>query len=286
MDWVHEFVPGNTRASCSICGCPRRFPDNLTYCVDGLFRCEKCMEVTAQERDAEIQAYRSSYRENDGSIGLKPQAETSSFLSDARSARDQLIPDWTPTTEFYDDFSTLPGAVGSSWSLVLTGTASVSALSGGGCRFDAGTGMCKASRSALALPLPQSGNFYMRIAFSSPDTDAPVAASPVQSFFFGGRDSVSQAILVGGVRNSLSRRTYVAMNLGNTFASARSTRSLSTDEHIGELWWKGDGGVFCRYDGQQVARFTHTDSQNYTAFIGHENNASYRLDVTECVFMV
>jgi hypothetical protein len=71
MDWRPEFIPGNTRAACSICGCSRRFPDNLTFCADQLYRCERCMEVTPLERDQKVQAYRQHSEEPDSTgMGL------------------------------------------------------------------------------------------------------------------------------------------------------------------------------------------------------------------------
>lgn len=54
-EWTQDFVEGNTRMACSICGIPYRFPSELRRSADGLFRCLRtCWETTILERDRKI----------------------------------------------------------------------------------------------------------------------------------------------------------------------------------------------------------------------------------------
>lgn len=246
MDWVHEYVPGQVRASCSVCGCSRRFPDNLTYCVDKLFRCERCMETTALELDQRIQSYRMQPDDPDVSIGLIPQADVAStFLADSIEARSLAIPGWTPSTTLSDDFSTLPGAVGSSWSTALTGTGAITALTGGGARFSAGTGSAIAYVPTMSVPLPSAGRFYARFRFA--------AATPGGNVRLGASSTVagSPSGTAHSVLPVLTTFINIWPNIGNSvyFTNPRVYIESSTTWHVAEMWWKGDGYVRFLFDG-------------------------------------
>lgn len=51
-NWNHDFIDGNTRAACSKCGVPYRWPDELVKLDDGFFYCKRrCLEQTVRTRD-------------------------------------------------------------------------------------------------------------------------------------------------------------------------------------------------------------------------------------------
>lgn len=250
MDWVHEYVPGQVRASCSICGCSRRFPDNLTYCVDKLFRCERCMETTAMELDQRIQAYRMQPDEPDTRVGLMPQADTpSTFLADAIESRSAVLPGWTPSTTFYDDFTVIGGGAGSSWTAVAVNGATISQPTAGVTRFTSGlinTGGCYVQLQSFAVPLPAAGRFYCRVRFKTPTigTDTSVVAMGVAV------DGTILQRLSVGFRGTVAAGTafyqLVSQGIKNATSDVPSDGSLY---HVGEMWWNGNGYVYGSVDG-------------------------------------
>ena len=72
-EWVHDFVDGNTRMVCSICGVSYRFPSELRRSADGLFRCLRtCWETTILERDRKIAASHGQREAPPVKFGLPP----------------------------------------------------------------------------------------------------------------------------------------------------------------------------------------------------------------------
>lgn len=248
MDWVHEYVPGQVRASCSVCGCSRRFPDNLTYCIDKLFRCERCIEITALERDMQIQSYRQQPDELESSlsVGLQPQGDTpSTFLADAIEARAAALPGWTPSNTLSDTFTTLPGDVGSSWTTSLAGTATITARSGGGARLNAPTGSATAYVSSMIVPLPTAGRFYSRFVFGVTSL-AGASALGVVSSVAGAPSGNRNYVLT--LANSPSFSTLIGGTIYATPSPRTYIESLSTI-HVGEIWWRTDGYIRIVIDG-------------------------------------
>lgn len=60
--WVQDFEDGQTRAVCSKCGVPYRYPRELKRQDDGFFYCPRCLEQTVKTRDR-IQAESRRRRE-------------------------------------------------------------------------------------------------------------------------------------------------------------------------------------------------------------------------------
>lgn len=275
MDWVHEFVPGNTRAACSICGCSRRFPENLTYCVDKLFRCEKCMEITAMERDQQIAAYRSRAEELDTGIGILPGAEVpTSFLADAAEYRNAVLPGWTPSTTFYDDFTIVPGGVGSSWTVVTSGTATVSQPSANVARFDSPTGFVFANNLSMSVPNPTSGRFFCACR---------------------AKISIATGTGIAGAGAATSTPSFAAQtglnSTGATYYSLASTGSTRTDTEWDSsqyvtfrLWWNIGGAAFGSTDDSPFVSRSIPDAAR-TPYIT-ARNAAARMDVTHYVAYV
>ncbi len=286
MDWVHEYVPGQVRASCSICGCSRRFPDNLTYCIDKLFRCERCMETTAMELDMQIRSYRMQPDEVSQSVGLTPQGELpSTFLADAAERRALAIPGWTPTTQFYDDFTVVPGGVGSSWSVSLSAGSTITAPSVGVARFSG-----KASPHAIAwapsisVPSPGVGRFYSSVSFTV--VSGYVAA---QSGLRVGAATISGGVpvgfqVVGGIAFAVPR--FVPFGLGPTRRGGESTRQIDTEAHTAELWWS-DGYFRYSLDGEIPvsvgAAANHIPTASPYMLVGNLAGAAFVVDITDYV---
>ncbi len=71
-----DFVDGEVLAACSVCGRRRRFPSQLAYCPDRLYRCmDACMEVSAFEYDLALSNYRKRRPEPDVAVGIPSQFE-------------------------------------------------------------------------------------------------------------------------------------------------------------------------------------------------------------------
>lgn len=252
MDWVHEYVPGQVRASCSVCGCSRRFPDNLTYCIDKLFRCERCMEITALERDMQIQSYRQQPDELESSlsVGLQPQGDTpSTFLVDAAEGRAAVLPGWTPSSTFYDDFTVVGGGVGSSWTAVAVSGAVISQPEEGVTRFAPGTdlnGGCDIQLLSFSVPLPSAGRFYCRARFRT--TSIGAVTTPV-AIGVGTATVVSQRLSIGFRGNSAAGNAYYQLVSQAVRHATSEVPSDTTTYHIGEIWWNGNGYVYGSVDG-------------------------------------
>ncbi len=275
MDWVHEYVPGQVRASCSICGCSRRFPDNLTYCVDKLFRCERCMETTAMELDQRIQAYRMQPDEPDSRVGLTPFDDIpSTFLADAADYRSAVLPGWTPTTTFYDDFTVVPGGVGSSWTVATSGTGTVTQPAANVARFDqpGPTGNAAAYVASVSVPDPTVGRFFMacraKITTSLPNGLARVGCA-----------TTSGASLAAAGINAFGATHYSVSSIGR----ADTTRELDASRYVTlRVWWKTGGSVFGSIDDSDIVSTRTAFSAARLPYITAQNNAG-RLDVTNYV---
>src|SRR5688572_26144129 len=108
-NWRPDYVDGQTRASCSICGVPRRFPDDLSYCSDKLFRCELCMETPTIETDRVLAAFRTQPDEFMRPVGVAAAQDASpSLLAIAAARVETLFAGWTPTYTRNDTFDSVP----------------------------------------------------------------------------------------------------------------------------------------------------------------------------------
>jgi len=278
-----DFLDGAVPMRCSICGRRRKFPDEIEQSDDKLFRClDACSERTALSVDQERAAFRPPPEMNPPALGLGKITPT--FLQESQALQAIRIPGWTPTTTFYDDFTILPGDVGSSWTTGLTGTASVSAT-GGVARLTPGTGHAWIWAPSVVIPDPTGGQFYCRVLFSSPDTATPMDSSPTQDLNIG-----AQHLIVGapgganifvGARNSISPTRYYLRG-----ASFLSSVYASADQHFVEMWWNGDGSIWASIDSEPPFMSTRGDAQGYVPFVGNIVNAGYRLDLYDAVFMV
>ena len=78
-----DFVNGEVLSACSVCGRRRRFPSEIAYCPDRLYRClESCMELSAFEYDQQLAAYRKRRPEPDIAVGVASQFEPSAVSDD------------------------------------------------------------------------------------------------------------------------------------------------------------------------------------------------------------
>lgn len=249
MDWRPEFVDGNVRASCSICGCSRRAPDNLTLCSDKRWRCERCMEVSEYEVNQRLAGWRKRKPQPDTGFGLSPWDEVpQTFLAAAQSRQAQLIPGWTPASTFQDTFDVVPGGGGSLWTVTLIGAGAVSQPSAGVARFTSGTtvtGEARATVASVTVPAPGAGRFYCACSFKTVVIGANTTSM-----------SVGTGIAAGTTRNVIGLRGVAAA--GTAFyqlvaqAIGQSNSLVETDAttfHLGEVWWNSTGPVFGSVDG-------------------------------------
>lgn len=286
MDWALRFDPGQVRAACSICGCSRRFPDNLTYCVDKLFRCERCMEITALERDMQIQSYRMQPDEPEVSIGLTPQANIpSTFLADAIEYRNAVLPGWTPTNEFQDDFTIIPGGVGSSWAVVASGTgAAVSQPEAGVARFDSGSGsvsFARATRFGFAVPAPGTGFFFCAARFRTP----VISATGTAVVGVGDAGTVQRNFV--GLRGvSTSPSGYYQLVAQALEHDVSQSPTDTSGWHFGVMWWKSGSRAMGAIDGTSQLNVRSAGTNGRSPFLlAATSSAAERivLDVTDWV---
>jgi hypothetical protein len=237
VDWVSHYVEGNTRASCDICGCARRFPDNLTYCADKRYRCERCVKgKTVLEWDQEIAAARQRREAPDPPIGITPAWENPKpFATIAAERRAALIPGWTPENTLVDTFDTVPG----DWSTfgtvteVESGVAQVSATGSWSAQYRG------AWPSAAGVDNPGEGNFYMLSRFrlaTTPNADTFMGVG-VSAIVVGSPDGLPVTIGVDGPRNT----TFFRISQQSSAVGVTTNVEIDDAWHYGELWWKGDG---------------------------------------------
>lgn len=241
-DWRHDFVDGETRMACSICGSSRRFPSEITYCVDKLFRCnDKCMERTTFEIDQDIAASRRRRVEPDTSIGNPASWEaTQTFSAIAVERRAQLIPGWTPTTTFHDTFDVLVGGGGSNWTTSITAPGAVSMPSTGIAKMDSVStaGVAQAWTTAVTVPRPNLGKFYMLAKFA---VGTVVATSDLRVGVVEIIASVPQGRCeFVGARGSNSKGFYVAP-AAVVAGAVVSLTEIDAAYHYAELWFNGNG---------------------------------------------
>jgi hypothetical protein len=254
VDWVPEFVDGNVRASCSICGCSRRAPDNLTLCPDKRWRCtDRCIEVSEFEINKILAASRKRKPQPDTGFGLGPWDEVApTFLQAAQSRVAQLIPGWTPASTFQDDFTILPGAGGSAWSVQTLFGGLLTAPSTGVARLNAPAASSQANiwNPAVTVPQPSAGRFYAAVSFK---LSAVPAASPI---CIGRPNAVctlsaslpTSVFLSAGLRTSLSSLRHVLAYITSPFAL--SSVEMDTGQHLAEMWWLSTGRAWGAIDGE------------------------------------
>jgi hypothetical protein len=241
-----DYLPGSVPMACSICGRRRKFPDEIEKSDDGRFRClDACSERTVLSVDKERAAFRPQPEQPPPLFGSPVPART--FLQDSQALQQLRIPGWTPTTTFYDDFTIVPGGVGSSWSVATTGTGTVTAPSSGVARFTAGTGSAQSWAPSVSVPQATSGRFYCRARFAFPFT-AEGAVSGLASFGATGVAGTPSGFATRlGIRSVVSTSRYVLISL----ASAVSAMYIDANEHIAELWWTGNGRAYACVDSSE-----------------------------------
>jgi hypothetical protein len=295
VDWVPEFVDGNVRASCSICGCSRRAPDNLTLCPDKRWRCtDRCIEVSEFEINKILAASRKRKPQPDAGFGLGPWDEVvPTFLQAAQARVAQLFPTWTPTTTFQDAFDIVPGGGGSPWTTTVTGTgAAISLVSAGVARFISGTsatGQSFGFATALTIPNPGAGRFYSAFSFRTPVFGTATNTTVIGS---GRADATARNAI--GVRGQSAVGTayyqLVAQGIGQSISYVETD---ATNFHLGEMWWGITGSnfgaaVFGSVDGGPYLAIQSTGIITRRPLVGVINNdlvavVSSTLDVTDYV---
>lgn len=241
-----DFVPGATYLTCTICGRRRKFPDELTVGEDRKFRCrDACDEKTILSIDREIAASHYKREAPPLGIGFASQFENEETFLEKVAHRLQIVhPGWTPTTTFHDDFTIVPGGVGSSWTNTLSGTAAITAPSVGVARFAPGTGTALSAVTSVTVPNVTAGKFYSAASFR-------FASASISSLAgFGVRGTSGVRIALGHVLSSNAVFFVVAHN-PPLITSALSVE-IDQGEHFGEMWWNGDGVVRTAIDGAPV----------------------------------
>ena len=206
------------------------------------------MEITAMERDQQIAAYRARAEELDTGIGILPSAEVpTSFLADAIEARAAVLPGWTPSATFYDDFTVVGGGVGSSWTQQLVGTGAISQPAARVTRLTSGTsGGARIQLVSFPVPLPNAGSFYCRARFSTPVIGD---VSPILAIGVGTTPGNSQRLSLG-FRGTVDAGASFYQLVSQSVAHVRSpVESDTTLYHTSELWWNGNGNVYGSVDG-------------------------------------
>jgi hypothetical protein len=242
------------------------------------------MEITPLERDRKIQSYRASAREEvDTGAGLLPRGEIPfTFLQTAQQRQAQLIPGWTPTTTFYDDFTIVPGGVGSSWTNTLSGTATISAPSVGVARFTPGTGTAHSMVTSITVPAANTGRFY-----SVAKIQLATIASASGGVGVRGNAGSPAGELVA-VRASVPAAAPF-FRLASSQASVPVVTSpveIDVSTHTLELWWNGDGYSRGAADGCVTMALrcpTFTGTPNPYLFM---SGTTAIWDVTDYVCMV
>jgi hypothetical protein len=227
------------------------------------------------ELDQRIQAYRMQPDEPDIRVGLTPFDDIpSTFLADAADYRASVLPGWTPTSTFSDDFTIVPGGVGSSWTVATTGSCTVSQPSANVARFDAPgpSGGASAYVSSVSVPDPSAGMFFMacraKITASLPNGVARAGAATSAGGFTG----------MAGI-NSFGATHYSLSAASRT----DTTYELDTSKYVTlRVWWKTGGAVFGSIDGSDIVSARSTFSAARLPYITAQNNAG-RIDVTDYV---
>jgi hypothetical protein len=274
---VHgDFVPGCTYLTCTFCGRRRLFPDELNIGDDRKFRCrDACDEKTILSIDREIAA--SHYRREGPPLGFgfASQFEHEATFMEKVTDRLQIVqPGWTPTTTFYDDFTIVPGGVGSSWTVTLAGTGTVTAPSVGVARFTSGTSQARAHVATVAVPNPSAGNFYCACSFKTPS----VSSDGSPAALIGAATSAAASRSALGVRSNATAQPFYHL-LTSVFTRIPVEVEMS-NYHLGEIWWKTGGAVFCSIDGCASISAPTSASGSRLPFI-QAINASVTLDVTD-----
>jgi hypothetical protein len=262
--------------ACSICGRRRLFPDQLVYSDDKLFRCtDACDERTAYNVDQQRAAWRAPPEPVPSIGGPLPQGDVvTTFLQDAADFRSQVIPGWTPSTQFYDDFTVIPGGVGSSWTVATSGAGTVTQPSANVARFDSpGTGSAAAYVSSVSVPDPSAGRFFCAcLAKVSIATGVGVART-------GTATNAGAASAMMG-RFSTAAGAYYSLSSSSV---SRTTVELDTSKYVTfRVWWKTGGSVFGSVDDSPFVFVRTAFSAARLPYISVQNAAA-RLDVTNYV---
>ena len=277
--------------ACSICGRRRLFPDQLVYSDDKLFRCtDACDERTAYNVDQQRAAWRAPPEPVPSMSGALPQGEiVTTFLQDAVDRRSQLIPGWTPTTTFQDDFTVLPGAVGSSWSVQAGSGGTVAAPSVGVARFSASGTSSQADAWIPTVSAAATGNFYCAASFSlvSVPTGSGIALARIGACTLSLGVPSSAAIAAGVRYPSVSASNYILTYIGsrNAISTVHMDAGVS---HLAEMWWRGNGRVWAAIDGEVPISIVPAVATPWVALISAfaTSGGAVSFDVTDYVAMV
>lgn len=288
-EWRHEFVDGETRMACSICGSSRRFPSEITYCADKLFRCnDKCMERTTFEIDQTISAARRRRDEVDVSIGNPAAWETPQTLSSiAAERRAALIPGWTPTTTFHDAFDVLPGAGGSAWSIEVANGGTVASTGAGTATYaaNAALGAAVAWNPSISVPRPATGKFYSILRFKCAGTFVNLSSIRTGAIVVAGGLPNTEKAVLAGMSASTSMTFFVSPWSLTGGPIIKTATEVDTAYHYGEVWWTGNGYAYGAIDlglrgaVTPLSNFTGTINP-YMGCVGVNGTESMTIDET------
>jgi hypothetical protein len=243
----HDYVPGCTYLTCTFCGRRRLFPDELALCDDKKFRClDACMEKSIMSIDREIAA--SHYKREAPPLGIGYASQFDrplSFLETAAEFRSVVLAGWTPSSQFYDDFTIVPGGVGSSWAVTLTGTGTVTQPSAGIARLRSdGTpgNTARATNASFAIPPTGTGLFFCCARFRV----TPANGTPSSVV-------VGTATAAGSQRSSIGFRGTAGSSYFQLFSQSvgetqSNVEANDGEYHIARMWWRTGSPVFGSID--------------------------------------
>jgi hypothetical protein len=259
--------------ACSICGRRRLFPDHLVYSDDKLFRCtDACDERTAYNVDQQRAAWRAPPEPVPSIGGPLPQGDVvTTFLQDAVERRSQVIPGWTPTTTFYDDFTTLPGTGSSLWAIGGSGQITPPTQPSAGVARFSDTSMIAAS---VSVPTANAANFYC--AFKA--IAAVSSTSIMRCGIIGGGIISAVGIFSAG-------SAFFRLSAGAVVSTP--VEKETTNYHLFEMWWKAGGYTYASVDGSvYVSARPATAGGTKNPWLNATNTGGGYMDITDSVFMV
>lgn len=250
----HDYVPGCTYLTCTFCGRRRLFPDELALCDDKKFRClDACMEKSIMSIDREIAA--SHYKREAPPLGIGYASQFDrplTFLEAAAEFRSIVLAGWTPSSQFYDDFTIVPGGVGSSWSAILTGTGTITQPSAGVARlsYDGTPGnTARATNASFSVPPTGTGLFFCCARFRvTPSNGSPgiVAVGTGTAATGAQRSSIG---FRGAGTGNVAHFQLFSQGVGDALTDVEANDG---GYHIARMWWRVDSPVFGAIDASRI----------------------------------
>lgn len=286
----HDYVPGCTYLTCTFCGRRRLFPDELALCDDKKFRClDACMEKSIMSIDREIAA--SHYKREAPPLGIGYASQFDrplTFLEAAAEFRSIVLAGWTPSSQFYDDFTIVPGGVGSSWTVATSGGGTVTQPSDGTARVATGSAtgdLARIINTSISVASPGGGLFFCAARFKTAaigDTIFSIVSLGVGDSGAAQRNAVG---LRGNGTGSVASTFYQSFAQGLTQA-VFPVEVDTTGFHVGYLWWKTGSPVLAVVDDSPITSVRSAGASNKSPLITVINNgaqAPSTLDVTDYV---